>query len=153
MELDKAARAGDRLETVAERVGGRLVRAFQLLALFVIGATIVWAAAYEYLVIFRQGHADLHDILLLFIYLELGAMVGIYFHTSELPVEFLLYVAITVLTRSLVDIEAMSDTRVIMLAVSILVLAGAVLLLRYAAHRFRNPAFTDAAAGAADPPE
>lgn len=140
MELRKAEDAGDRFETLAERAGGRLVRAFQLLALFVIGATIVWAAAFEYLDMVRHGRAGLHDILLLFIFLELGAMVGIYFHTSELPVEFLLYVAITVLTRSLVDVEAMSDTRLILVAAAILVLAGAVIMLRYAAHRFRTAA-------------
>ncbi len=35
----------------------------------------------------------------LFIYLELGAMVGIYFKTNHMPVRFLIYIAITALTR------------------------------------------------------
>jgi Phosphate-starvation-inducible E family len=40
-----------------------------------------------------QGRASLGDILLLFIYLEIGAMVGIYFKTTHLPVRYLIYIA------------------------------------------------------------
>ena len=55
----------------------------------------------------RVGHARLEDILLLFIYIELVTMVGIYFKTDRLPVLFLLYIAITAMTRFLaVDIKA-----------------------------------------------
>src|SRR6516162_2060120 len=48
--------------------------------------------------------ASLGDILLLFIYLEIGAMVGIYFKTTRLPVRYLIYVAITALGRVLIEI-------------------------------------------------
>jgi len=140
MRLRQAARLSEDVEAKVELVGDRLVRGFQLLALFVIGATIVWSAAFDYFDMVVKGRASIHDILLLFIYLELGAMVGIYFQTSELPVEFLLYVAITVITRTLVEVEAMSDTRVVVLAGAILVLAGAILILRYSAIRFKDPA-------------
>ena len=55
----------------------------------------------------QKGHASIDDILLLFIYLELGAMVGIYFKTNHMPVRFLIYVAMTALTRLLIsDIHA-----------------------------------------------
>jgi len=74
----------------AQRIGDVLVDGFHYLALFVIGATIVWSASYEYLERIHQGYAALKDILLLFIYLELGAMVGIYFKTHKLPVQFLI---------------------------------------------------------------
>jgi hypothetical protein len=40
---------------------------------------------------------------LLFIYLEIGAMVGIYFKTTRLPVRYLLYIAITALARVLIE--------------------------------------------------
>jgi protein PsiE len=60
---------------------------------------------------------------LLFIYLELGAMVGIYFKTNHLPVRFLLYIAITALTRVLaVEVKVMADQH-------ILVITGAIVLL------------------------
>ena len=51
----------------------------------------------------EKGHITIDDILLLFIYLELGAMVGIYFKTNHMPVRFLIYVAITALTRLLIS--------------------------------------------------
>jgi len=85
----------------------------------------------------QAGHAKLNDILLLFIYLELGAMVGIYFKTDRLPVLFLLYVAITALTRFLaVDIKELPIESVGIVTGSILVLALAVLVLQVAASKF-----------------
>jgi len=39
----------------------------------------------------------------LFIYLEIGAMIGIYFKTTRLPVRYLIYVAITALGRVLIE--------------------------------------------------
>jgi protein PsiE len=84
------------------------------------------------------GEVTLHDILLLFIYLELGAMVGIYFRTEELPVEFLLYITITVMTRKLISAEDLSESRIIVTTGAVLILAVAVLLLRYGAHKFQS---------------
>jgi phosphate starvation-inducible membrane PsiE len=40
----------------------------------------------------------------LFIYLEIGAMVGVYFKTTRLPVRYLIYIAITALARVLIEI-------------------------------------------------
>ena len=110
---------------------------FQLAALFVIGATIVWSAAHDYLEMIRVGHARLDDILLLFIYLELGTMVGIYFKTDRLPVLFLLYIAITAMTRFLaVDVKALPIESLLVVTGSILVLTLAVLVLQIAMSKF-----------------
>lgn len=136
--VKKFEQAQIRAEDAAERLGHRLVRAFHLLALFIIGATIAWSAAKAYTGMIVTGHATLHDILLLFVYLEMGAMVGIYFQTDELPVEFLLYIAITVITRSLVDVEELEDSRVLVVTGAVLVLAIAVVLLRFGAFKFRS---------------
>jgi protein PsiE len=104
-----------------DRLGSTLVSGFQLAALFVIGGTIAWSAAHDYLNMIRAGHARLDDILLLFIYLELGTMVGIYFKTDRLPVRFLLYVAMTAMTRFLaVDIKDLSIGSVVVVTGSIL---------------------------------
>ena len=86
-----------------------------------------------------NGKASVDDILLLFIYLELGAMVGIYFKTNRLPVQFLIYVAITVMTRSLastLNIQDMPDLRLLSIAGATLILAAAVLVLRFSSHKF-----------------
>ena len=121
---------------LAERVGDKLVETFQVAALFIIGAAIFWSAAMFLLEMIAAREVSLHDILLLFIYLELGAMVGIYFRTDELPVEFLLYITITVMTRKLISAEDLSESRIMVTTGAVLVLAIAVLLLRFGAHRF-----------------
>ena len=50
----------------------------------------MWAAVLAFVQMVDQGGASIEDILLLFIYLELGAMVGIYFKTNHMPVRFLI---------------------------------------------------------------
>lgn len=122
-----------------EALGGTLVKGFHLFALFVIGGTVVWSAAHFYIVeIMQQGHAKLHDILLLFIYLEIGAMVGIYFRTHRLPVRFLLYVAITALTRMLtIDVKDLTNEQILTVTGAILVLALAAMIVDFTAARFR----------------
>ena len=127
-----------------QKIGSILVDVFHYLALFVIGATIVWSAIYEYIRIMQSGHAALENILLLFIYLELGAMVGIYFKTHRLPVQFLIYVAITALSRHLVvDVQKVSDTYHLYLLLSItgaiVILSFALLILTYAASKYGRP--------------
>jgi phosphate starvation-inducible membrane PsiE len=123
-----------------EAFGEVLVKCFHLLALFVIGGTVVWSAAYFYIDTIQQGYAKLHDILLLFIYLEIGAMVGIYFKTHRLPVRFLIYVAITALTRLLtIDIKDLSNEQILTVSGAILVLALAALAVDFSAARFRSP--------------
>lgn len=120
-----------------EHVGNKLVDGFHLLGLFVIGAAIIWASWFEVYKMVAGGGPDIKDILLLFIYLELGAMVGIYFKTKHLPVRFLIYIAITALTRVLaIDIKTMEDMHILAITGAILILALAVLALRYGSHHF-----------------
>ncbi len=141
----KARRAGSAKRSLSglkpriDAFGVYLVEGFQIVALFVIGATIAWAAFGEYLHMMQEGRATLDDILLLFIYLELGAMVGIYFKTERLPVQFLLYIAITVLTRFLaIDIKVLPEDKILIITGAILLLTLAVLVLRIGASRFRS---------------
>lgn len=120
-----------------ERAGDLMVEGFHLLGLFIIGAAIVWATAIELVTIVAHGGPSIKEILLLFIYLELGAMVGIYFKTKRLPVRFLIYIAITALTRVLaVDAKTMDDQHMLILTGAILLLAVAVLVLRVGSDRF-----------------
>lgn len=122
---------------VIKKIGDYLVDIFHYFALFSIGATIVWSAVQEYLDMMRIGHARLDDILLLFIYIELGAMVGIYFKTHRLPVQYLIYITITGLSRHLViDVQDVSDNyhMYLLLTISacIVLLSLAILILTYA---------------------
>jgi protein PsiE len=128
-----------RLNRFFDAAGGLLVDAFHYLALFAIGGAIVWSAVFAFLGMAGKGHASIEDILLLFIYLELGAMVGIYFKTNHMPVRFLIYVGITALTRLLVgDIATHHrlDWGIVTVPTAILLLALANLVVRYGSARF-----------------
>jgi hypothetical protein len=70
------------VHSCAESLGNLFVETFHYLALFAIGAVTAWAAVMAFLGMLEKGHITVDDILLLFIYLELGAMVGIYFKTK-----------------------------------------------------------------------
>ncbi len=126
------------------KVGDMLVDAFHYLGLFGIGATVVWSAVHDYIVMMHEGHATLEDILLLFIYLELGAMIGTYFKTRRMPVQFLIYIAITALSRHLViDVRKVADDfhihLLIAITVSIVLLSLAILILSYTAKNYGCP--------------
>ena len=127
------------LNRLSQEFGNLLVDAFHYLALFAIGATIVWSAVFAFIGMTGKGHASIDDILLLFIYLELGAMVGIYFKTNHMPVRFLIYVAITALTRMLIADVQHNHTPppgILMISGGILLLAFANLVIRYGSAKF-----------------
>lgn len=136
---ERITAANARTETFADAVGNALVNGFHLLALFAIGGAIVWSAAFAFAEMARAGTASVEDILLLFIYLELGAMVGIYFKTNHMPVRFLIYVAITALTRFLIGFVNevhKPDEGILVIVGGILLLALAVLALRYGSNKY-----------------
>jgi phosphate starvation-inducible membrane PsiE len=93
-----------------------------------------------------KGHATIDDILLLFIYLELGAMVGIYFKTNHMPVRFLLYVAMTALAHQMISVVQSHGAShvagssvsqdVLIISVAMLVLAIATLVIRFGSAKF-----------------
>jgi len=127
------------IDELAKGLGNLLVDSFHYLALFAIGATIVWSAVAAFIGMAGKGHASIDDILLLFIYLELGAMVGIYFKTNHMPVRFLIYVAMTALTRLLIsDVQAhhRPDMGVLYVTGAILLLAVATLIVRYGSAKY-----------------
>jgi len=131
------------LKETADTFGHFLVDGFHFLALFAIGATTVWSAVATFIGLVGKGHAGLGDILLLFIYLEIGAMVGIYFRTTRLPVRYLIYIAITALGRVLIEIvgaEHQTGMDILIVAGAILLLSFAVLVLRFGSSRFPSDA-------------
>jgi len=146
MATEKTGALHQRLNSLSKVIGELLVDAFHYLALFVIGGAIVWSAGHAFIGMASKGHASIEDILLLFIYLELGAMVGIYFKTNHMPVRFLIYVGITALTRLLVgDIAAHHklDWGLVVVPVAILLLALSNLVVRYGSARFPSAASSD----------
>jgi len=120
-----------------DRIGRSLNEFAHLLMLFLIWVGILWSAFAELGPIVSAGAPKLKDILLFFIYLEMLAMVAIYFQTKRLPVRFLIYIAITALTRVLVvDVKTMDTWRLLAVTGAILLLALAVLIIKYGSKRF-----------------
>jgi len=127
------------MNRLGEVVGTLLVDGFHHVALFAIGGAVVWSAVNSFIGMAGKGGAGIDDILLLFIYLELGAMVGIYFKTNHMPVRFLIYVAMTALTRMLIgDVQSHQPAHWEILTISgaILMLALATLVIRYGSARY-----------------
>lgn len=138
-KVEKTNELNDKLHHVSDTFGNLLVDGFHYLALFAIGAAIVWSAIVAFIQMSAQGSASIHDILLLFIYLELGAMVGIYFKTNHMPTRFLIYVGITALTRMLLDdiqLDHSPDLDIVYISGSILLLALANLVIRYGSNKY-----------------
>lgn len=132
-------KATDALHHFVEPVGNFLSDLFHLVGLFAIGAATVWAAVVFFIQLVAKGHASIEDLLLLFIYLEIGSMVGIYFKTNRMPLRFLIYIGITALTRHLigwVNHEPKPDEGVLILSGGILILALSVLVIRYASWKY-----------------
>lgn len=135
----KAIVATHRMRELIDPIGHLLAESFHFLGLFAIGAATVWAAVSAFLSMAAKGHASVEDLLLLFIYLEIGSMVGIYFKTNHMPVRFLLYVGITALTRHMIGYvqkDVAPDLGILILAGGTLILALAVLVIRYASFHY-----------------
>jgi len=139
MAAKKQQAIDKRIDAFVNKSGTTLVKLFHYLGLFAIGAATVWASIYQFMAMFQKSSASIQDILILFIYLEIGAMVGIYFKTTHLPVRYLIYIAITALTKLIVHFtttfhEPVHD--VLLAAGAIVLLSFAVMILRYGSHSF-----------------
>lgn len=134
-----ASRLEDALERLTVPIGNLFVSLFHRIALFGIGAATVWSAAVAFIGMANKGSASIEDLLLLFIYLEIGAMVGIYFKTNHMPVRFLIYVAITAVTRLIIDLvntRHEADMAILFMGLTILILALANAIVRYASFKY-----------------
>lgn len=116
---------------ISKQVGLKMAEVFKLGILYVAGLSIFWATVMEITKFIVKGGPGLGDVLMLFLLIELAAMVAIYFRTNRLSVRFLVYIAITALTRVLVvDVKSMDNEKIITLVGAIFVLTLGVLILR-----------------------
>jgi len=110
---------------------------FETIGLLVITLATVVAGVVEVRTMITAGTVTLADLLLLFLYLEIFAMVGVYFQSGQLPVRFPIYIAIVALARYLVlDMKSLDVWRMLGVTASMLLLAAAVLVIRYGHVRF-----------------
>jgi protein PsiE len=119
------------------RLALNVLGVLEAIGLVVITTATLVAAAFEVGAMIGAGTVSLADLLLLFLYLEVLAMVGVYFRSGQLPVRFPIYIAIVALARYLVlDMKSLDAWRMLGVAASMLLLACAVLVIRYGHVRF-----------------
>jgi protein PsiE len=115
----------------------KMLHWIELLGLGLITLATLIALGQELLNMAGNGTVRLEDLLLLFIYLEVFAMVSAYLKCGSLPVRMPLYIAIVALARYVVlDVKAMDNWRLLAVSSAILLVAAAVLVIRYGHVRF-----------------
>jgi protein PsiE len=118
-------------------VGHKLLTWIQDLGLLVIAIATIVATGSEIVSMFDAGRVTLADLLLLFIYLEVLAMVSVYLDSGKLPVRMPLYIAIVALARYLIlDMKNLDTWRMLGIAGAALVIALAILVIRFGHVRF-----------------
>ncbi len=124
------ARAGAR--GLLLRAGMGTLGLLEILGLVLITIATLVAGSQEVWQMIQAREVTLADLLLLFIYLEVLTMVGIYLESGALPVRMPLYIAIVALARHLIiGMKTMSEMQLIATSAAVLILALAVLVTRY----------------------
>lgn len=109
----------------------------QDIGLLIIAISTIVAVGIEITVMIEARTVALADLLLLFIYLEVLAMVAIYLESGKLPVRMPLYISIVALARYLIlDMKDMETWRVLGVSGAALLLAITVLVIRYGHIRY-----------------
>ena len=111
----------------------------QIGLLIILIATLV-AVGQEIALMFEQRKVELKDLLLLFIYLEILAMIKIYYEQHRLPIRFPIYIAIVALARYIIlDSKSFDNWRLFETSLTIIILTFAVLVVRYGHFKFPYP--------------
>ncbi len=114
-----------------------ILGALEVAGLVVISLATLVAAGQELLKMVAAQEVTLADLLLLFIYLEVLAMVGVYLESGALPIRMPLYIAMVALARHLIlDMKHLGPWDIIATATGVLIIAVAVLIIRYGHVRF-----------------
>lgn len=126
--MDRWTRNGRRI-----REGGlHVLPLFEYAGLAVALVATIVAGAQEIALMWRKGRVDVTDLLLLFIYLEVISMIEAYWRAGKLPVRMPLYITMVALARHLMlENQALGWQDTLGYALAIVLLAGAVLLVRY----------------------
>ena len=120
------------LHSYLRRHGTRIVHLLEDVGLSIVLVATVVATVIEVQAMWVRKEVLLTDLLLMFIYIEMVTMVKVYWQSGKLPVRMPLYVAIVAMARYLImEIKDMEQLRVLTVSASILVIALAVLVIRW----------------------
>lgn len=114
------------------KVVKKILHLTEQVGLLIIFIATLFAIFEEVMLLVDNGRVDLKDLLLLFIYLEIIAMIAIYYEEHRLPIRFPLYIAIVALARYIIlDSKSFGQWQLLEVSISIVVLTIAILIVRY----------------------
>lgn len=110
----------------------RSIRITEIIGLIFIAIATVFAGANELWQMVLKREVTLGDLLLLFLYLEVLAMIAIYMDSGKLPIRFPMYIAIIALARYLIlDMKNLTEWEMLAIAGTMLLISFAVIVIRY----------------------
>lgn len=114
---------------------GRIMRVLfviEEIGLLLITLATLVAIGQEVVAMVMRKEVLLQDILLIFIYIEVITMVGIYLSSGKLPVRYPIYIAMVAIARyMIIGMKELDSWIIVALSLAILILAFAVLVIRY----------------------
>ncbi|MDQ6963188.1 MAG: phosphate-starvation-inducible PsiE family protein [Mariprofundaceae bacterium] len=115
----------------------KILVATELVGLLMIVICTLIAVGFEMKTMITNQVVTLSDLLLLFIYLEIIAMVAVYLESGKLPVRMPLYIAIVALARYMIlDMKNLDTWRILGISGAVFLIAMTVLVLRYGHDKF-----------------
>ena len=109
----------------------KIAKNLQLILMVIILISTVIAVGIEISKMFQNQSVTLADLLLMFLYLEVLAMVRVFWDQQSISITLPLLIAITALARFIIlQGKEMDPTALVYEAVAIVLIAGAIVILR-----------------------
>ena len=109
----------------------KIAKNLQLVLMVIILISTVIAVGIEISKMFQNRSVTLADLLLMFLYLEVLAMVRVFWNQQSISITLPLLIAITALARFIIlQGKEMDPTALVYEAVAIVLIAGAIVILR-----------------------
>jgi len=113
----------------------KLFHLLEAVLLVAITMATVWAMVEEFVHIYVQKRVSLDDILLMFIYLEVLAMVGQFVMNGKIPVRYPIYIAMMAIARYItLGMKELDSVMIVWLSLAAFILAAATLVIRVGHH-------------------
>ncbi|CAE6880510.1 hypothetical protein ACOMICROBIO_LMKGKHOH_00823 [Vibrio sp. B1FIG11] len=113
----------------------KLFHLLEAVLLVAITLATVWAMVEEFVHIYVQKRVSLDDILLMFIYLEVLAMVGQFVMNGKIPVRYPIYIAMMAIARYItLGMKELDSVMIVWLSLAAFILAAATLVIRLGHH-------------------
>ena len=109
----------------------KIAKNMQLILMVIILISTVIAVGIEMYKMFENRSVTLADLLLMFLYLEVLAMVRVFWNQQSISITLPLLIAITALARFIIlQGKEMDPTALVYEAIAIVLIAGAIVILR-----------------------